>query len=97
MNGGGACSGYEIIIAAVAVLIFGVGIWLGATIKGSHMEKYMDAAIQNAISHTLETSCPALNCKDSEIIDAIKGLAKNGAHIEGFSLRLDMGNNAGSW
>ncbi len=90
-------AGYEIIVGAVAVLIFGVGIWLGATIKGAHMDTYMEAAIQNAISHTLETSGSGLSCKDSEIIDAIKGLAENGAHVQGFALRLDMGNGVGSW
>jgi len=89
--------GYEIFIATVAVLIFGIGIWGGATIKGAHMDRYMEAAINNAISHTLETSGSGLSCKDNEIIDAIRGLAENGAHIQGFTLRLDMGNGVGAW
>ncbi len=88
-------AGYEIIIGAVAVLVFGLGIWLGATIKGAKMDTYMDAAISNAISHTLETSGSGLSCKESEIIEAIRGLAENGAHIKGFALRLDMGNTVG--
>ncbi len=90
-------AGYEIAIGAAAVLIFAAGIWSGATIKGAHMDRELNTAIQNAISHTLETSGSGLSCKDSEIIDAIKGLAENGAHVQGFALRLDMGNGVGSW
>ena len=93
MKGGGSYSGYDIAIGAGAVLLFTAGIWIGATIKGANMDRYMDAAIQNAISHTLETS--NLSCKDSEIIQAIERLAENGAHIKGFALRLDMGNTVG--
>lgn len=89
--------GYDIFRALVAVIIFGIGIWAGATIKGAHMDAYIQTAVQNAISHTLETSASGLSCKDNEIIDAIKGLAENGAHIQGFSLQLDMGNSPGRW
>ena len=88
---------YDIAICVIAVLIFAAGIWGGATIKGAHMDRYIEASIQNAITHTLETSGSGLSCKDNEIIDAIKGLAENGAHIQGFALRLDMGNGVGTW
>lgn len=83
---------YEIILTSTAVLIFGLGIWFGATIASAHADRELHTAVQNAISHTLETSTGALSCKDSEIIQAIKGLAENGAHIKGFSLLLDMDN-----
>ena len=82
--------GYEIFMCLIAVLIFAGGIWSGATIKGAKMDKYEEASIQNAISHT---SGASLSCKDNEIIHAIKGLAQNGAHIQGFSLQLHMGNS----
>ena len=85
---------YEIAIAVVAVLIFGIGIWLGATINGRHSEAYRQVSIDNAVSVAL-TSSQGLSCKDSEIIQAIKGLAENGAHIQGFTLHLDMGNGVG--
>lgn len=87
---------YDIIIGAVAILIFGVGIWVGATVSGRHSEAYRQVSIDNAVSVAL-TSSQGLSCKDNEIIDAIKGLAQNGAHIQGFTLRLDMGNGVGSW
>lgn len=89
--------GYEIIIGAVAVLLFSAGIWVGATIKGAKMDAYIETAINNAVSHTLETSGSMLSCKDSEIISTIRELANNGAHIKGFALKLDMGNGTGSW
>jgi len=87
---------YDIIIGGVAVLIFGVGIWLGATINRRHSEAYRQVSMDNAVSVAL-TSSQGLSCKDSEIIEAIRGLAENGAHIESFSLHLDMSNGVGSW
>ena len=83
---------YEIILTSLAVLIFGLGVWLGGTISSAHADRELHTAVQNAISYTLETSGSNLSCKDSEIINAIKGLAENGAHIKGFSLLLDMDN-----
>ena len=83
---------YEIILTSLAVLIFGLGVWLGGTIASAHADRELDTAVKNAISHTLEVSASSLSCKDSEIINAIKGLAENGAHIKGFSLLLDMDN-----
>ena len=85
---------YDIIIGAMAILIFCAGIWVGATINGRHADAYRQASIDNAVSVAL-TSSQGLSCKDNEIIDAIRGLAENGAHINGFSLHLDMGNTAG--
>ena len=87
---------YDIIIGAVAILIFGAGIWVGATINGRHSEAYRQVSIDNAVSVAL-TSSQGLSCKDSEIIQTIRDLAENGAHIQGFALRLDMGNGVGSW
>ena len=87
---------YDIIIGTVAILIFCAGIWIGATINGRHSEAYRRVSIDNAISVAL-TSSQGLSCKDNEIIEAIKGLAQNGAHIESFSLHLDMSNGVGSW
>lgn len=89
-------AGYEIFIGGVVFLVFAAGLWAGATIKGSHSEAYRQVSIANAVSVAL-ASGPALSCKDNEIIDAIKGLAENGAHIKGFALRLDMGNGIGAW
>ena len=87
---------YDIIVGAVAILIFCVGIWVGATVSGRHSEAYRQVSIDNAVSVAL-TSSHGLSCKDSEIIEVIKGLAQNGAHINGFALQLDMGNGVGSW
>ena len=87
---------YDIIVGAVAILVFCAGIWVGATVSGRHSEAYRAVSIDNAVSVAL-TSSQGLSCKDSEIIDAIRGLAENGAHIEAFSLQLDMGNGIGSW
>ena len=87
---------YDIIIGAVAILVFCAGIWVGATVSGRHSEAYRQVSVQNAVSVAL-TASPGLSCKDNEIIDVIKGLAENGAHIEAFSLQLDMGNGIGSW
>ena len=87
---------YDIIVSAVAILIFCAGIWVGATVSGRHSEAYRQVSIDNAVSVAL-ASGSGLSCKDSEIIDAIKGLAQNGAHIQGFALRLDMGNGVGTW
>ncbi len=87
---------YNLIITLVVILILSTGIWIGATVSGRHSEAYRQVSIDNAVSVAL-TSSQGLSCKDSEIIDAIRGLAENGAHIEGFSLHLDMGNGVGSW
>ncbi len=87
---------YDIIVGAVAILVFCAGIWVGATVSGRHSEAYRRVSIDNAVSVAL-TSSRGLSCKDNEIIDAIKGLAQNGAHIQGFALRLDMGNGVGTW
>ena len=70
---------YDIAIGGMAVLIFAMGIYMGATIKGAHMDRYVEAVVQNAISHTLATSGSMLSCKDNEIIEAVKSLAENGA------------------
>ncbi len=86
---------YGLTYTVVAILIFGAGIWGGATIKGAKMDTYMDIAVQNAISHTLATSGSMLSCKDNEIIEAVKSLAENGAHINGFALRIDINNTLG--
>ena len=85
---------YDIIVGAVAILVFCAGIWVGATVSGRHSEAYRQVSIDNAVSVAL-TSSQGLSCKDNEIIEAIRGLAENGAHIQGFSLRLDMGNTVG--
>ena len=85
--------GYEIIIGAVAVVVFAAGIWVGATISTNHADALREAEVDNALT----SSATALNCKDSEIIEAIKGLAENGAHIKGFALQLDMGNTPSRW
>lgn len=87
---------YDIIVGGVAILIFCAGIWVGATINGRHSEAYRAVSIDNAVSVALASS-QGLSCKDSEIIEVIRGLAENGAHINGFALQLDMGNGVGSW
>lgn len=87
---------YDLIVVAVGILVFSTGIWLGATINGRHSEAYRLVSIDNAVSVALASS-QGLSCKDSEIIEVIQRLAENGAHIQGFALRLDMGNGVGSW
>lgn len=83
---------WVIISAAVGISIFVLGIWCGASISTAHADREREVAIKNAVSFALETSATPLNCKDNEIIQAVRALAENGAHVKGFSLWLDISN-----
>jgi len=81
----------HIILTGLAVLIFGIGIWLGATIalnkSGQHEYNAVQAALANAVS--------PLNCGENEIIDTIQRLAEAGTHVRGYSMHLDLSNGGG--
>lgn len=85
-----ATATHDIILAAMAVIIFGVGIWTGATISTINADAYREAAVSNAVATALEARQP-LGCKDNEILRAIKGMAENGVHVTGYNLWLETG------
>ena len=80
----------KIIFILIGILIgMSSGLYAGATITDNHAERYRTESINNAVSVALESSRTQLNCKDNDIIEAVKNLAKNGKHVEHFWLYFD--------
>jgi hypothetical protein len=75
----------DIIIFALIILTN----WITATTTHTIATRNEQAAIKNAIAH-YEPS--PLNCEDNEILEAVKGLADNGAHVRGYQIWLEMDN-----
>jgi hypothetical protein len=76
----------------IAIVIFCAGIYAGATITDNHAERYRKESIKNAVSEALETAQSPLNCDDNMIIETIKGMAENGAHVGRYNLFLRLTN-----
>jgi hypothetical protein len=75
------------------LIVFGLiclAFYIGVTMTHGIMKRNEQVAIKNAIA-TFEPS--PLTCKDNDIIQAIGKLAENGAHINGYTLWLDMGDS----
>ena len=74
------------------LIIFGLiclAFYIGVTMTHGIMKRNEQTAIDNAIA-TFEPS--PLNCKDNGIIEAVKGLADNGAHVKYYEIWLQMDN-----
>lgn len=83
----------EFIIASLAVLAFGLTIYITAAMTLNIADRNQDAAISNAVTAALElVPEPATTCKERTLINAIKELADNDIHLRGYKLKLDIGN-----
>ena len=81
----------DIIIGCVAILIFSFGIYLGGQIATNRANQFRDIAIANAVASAPKSP---LDCRDNDIIEAIRSLADKGAHVKGYQIKLEI-NNAG--
>jgi hypothetical protein len=83
----------KIILILIGILIgMPFGLYAGATITDNHAERYRKESIKNAVSVALETAQSPLNCDDNMIIETIKGMAENGAHVGRYNLFLRLTN-----
>lgn len=73
-----------VLIATHAAFMYG-----GSDIATRNADRERETAVREAIA-TFEPS--PLNCKDNEIIEAVRKLAVNGTHATGFRLWLEMDN-----
>ena len=86
----------DITTVGIAVMIFSFGIWLGAMITTNRTDQFRQTAVNNAVAAAMmnvpETT---LRCDDNEVIDAIKRLADNGAHIGRYDIIIEFSNEGG--
>lgn len=82
----------DIIITIIATAIFGIGIWGGSTIATVNANRQLATAIQNAVYHERETAPAPMDCKTSELVNAIKTLSNNGVPITSYSMQVFVDN-----
>jgi hypothetical protein len=79
----------DILVSVVAIIIFAFGLWIGDSVATARAAKERQTAISNAVAMVEDTRIP-LTCKDNDIIQAIKAMALNGSHVEGYKLWLEI-------
>jgi predicted transporter len=77
----------DLVTWVIALGIFVFGLWAGVQIDKANMQERMDTAINNAVSHALETYNP-LSCKEQNVIKAIKDMSANGIGLDTYTISV---------
>jgi hypothetical protein len=83
---------WEVVLMKRDLIVFGLillAFYLGAVMADTRHEAHEQAAVEAALANY---EPPALDCKDNQIIEAVKKLADNGLHAQGYTLILEMDN-----
>lgn len=87
----------DVIKGIILIMAFCGGIYCGHAITDAHAERYCTESINNAVSEALESTRTPLNCDDNEIIEAVKGMARNGSHVKSYKFFLEMSGGEEAW
>lgn len=79
-----------IIICGTALIAFVLGVAFRHAIRDRGIDDVMAGTITNAVTAGILEAQVPLTCKDAAIIEVVRSLAEQGAHVKQFTLGVTM-------